>query len=224
MDETKDGRGPAATTVRLGRREVLQGVAAIAGAGFAIPALADTHPMRQHLADPARVAAAESRAAAGAPAFLDAHQGETLASFAERVLPGSTTARVAPFIDQLLAVDTRENQLAFLEALGWLEGDAIARYGHPWTKLTEGQQVELLTAASTAEPARKKHFWVRGEAVIVPEPPKDVRPTPRDRFDALKDWIAGAYYSSETGMRELGWTGQVFFPAFPGCPHPDGHR
>jgi gluconate 2-dehydrogenase subunit 3-like protein len=223
MSETKDGRAPAGP-VRLGRREVLRGLAATAGAGFALPMLADTHPMRQHLADPARVAAAESRAAAGAPAFLDAHQLETLVSLAERVVPGSTAAGVAPFVDQLLAVDTRDNQLRFLEALGWLEGDAIARYGHPWTKVSESQQVELLTAASTAAPARTPHFWVHGEAVLVPEPPKDVRPTARDRFDLLKDWIAGAYFSSETGMREVGWTGQTFFPAFPGCPHPDGHR
>src|SRR5262249_36846541 len=157
---------PPGPAVRLRRREVLQGLAATAGAGLALPALADEHPMRQHLADPARVAAAQGRAAAGAPAFLDAHQLETLASLAQRVVPGATTAVVAPFIARLRAGDSRENQLRFLEARGWLEGDAIARYGHPWTRLSETQQVELLTAASTAEPARKPHFWVRGEPVL----------------------------------------------------------
>ncbi len=224
MSDTTERPVIAEAPRKLGRRDVLQGLAAAVGSGFALPALAETHPMHQHLADPARVAAADAKAAAGSPAFLDAHQLETLTSLAERVVPGSTNARVAPFIDQLLAVDTRENQLKFLEALGALDGDAIARYGHPWKALAEAQQVELLTAASTAEPARPPHFWVRGEAVIVPPPPKDVRPTARDRFDELKDWIVGAYYSSEIGMRELGWTGQTFFPAFPGCEHPGGHR
>ena len=50
-----------------------------------------------------------------------------------------------------------------------------------------------------------------------------VRLTLRDHFDLLKGWIAGAYYSSEIGMRELGWTGNVVFAEFPGCQHPGGH-
>ena len=27
----------------------------------------------------------------------------------------------------------------------------------------------------------------------------------------------------EKGMKELGWTGQMVHPSFPGCTHPDGH-
>jgi hypothetical protein len=149
---------------------------------------------------------------------------ETLVSLAERIVPGSTRAKVAPFVDQLLAVDTPDNQRKFLGALGWIDAEAQARYHHPWKALTEGQQTELLTAVSTAEPAQPPHFWVRGEAVVVPPPLPRRPPTTRDRFDELKGWIAGAYYSSEIGMRELGWTGQVFFASFPGCEHPDGHR
>ena len=208
----------------LGRREVLQALAA-AGASLAIPALAEDHPVRRHLAHPAGVAAADARAAAAVrPEFLDAHQMETLVSLAERIVPGSTRAKVAPFVDQLLAVDTRDRQRAFVDALGWIDGECIGRYQHPWMKLAEAQQVELLTAISTAEPARPSHFWVRGEAVVVPSPPPDLRPTARDRFEEIKGWIVGAYYSSEIGMRELGWTGQTFFASFPGCEHPGGHR
>ena len=47
--------------------------------------------------------------------------------------------------------------------------------------------------------------------------------TLRDHFDLLKGWIAGAYYSTETGMRELGWTGNMFYRAYPGCDHPGSH-
>jgi hypothetical protein len=43
--------------------------------------------------------------------------------------------------------------------------------------------------------------------------------TIRDHFDTLKGWISGAYYSSEAGMRELGWTGTVMHEKFPGCEH-----
>ncbi len=40
----------------------------------------------------------------------------------------------------------------------------------------------------------------------------------------LKSWIAGAHYSSEPGMRELGFTGNVFFQSFPACEHTEGHE
>ena len=45
--------------------------------------------------------------------------------------------------------------------------------------------------------------------------------TLRDHFDHLKGWIAGAYYSSEAGLKELGYTGQLFFTSFPDCDHKD---
>src|SRR6266567_345778 len=44
-----------------------------------------------------------------------------------------------------------------------------------------------------------------------------------DHFENLKGWISGAYYSTEAGMRELGWNGEYVFESFPGCEHPDGH-
>ena len=213
------------TPKTLGRREVL-GLMGAAGVGLALPAVAQDHPVRDHLAQHDRVAAADTRASApGAkPVFLDAHQLATLVSLAERIVPGSTRAKVAPFVDQLLAVDTPENQRKFLSALGWIDAEAQARFKHPWKALTEPQQIELLTAVSNAEFAEPPHFWVRGEAVIVPPPLPKRPPTTRDRFEELKGWIAGAYYSSEIGMRELGWTGQTFFASFPGCEHPGGHR
>jgi hypothetical protein len=216
---------PAAGEARhLGRREVLQGLMGTVGASFAIPAVANAHPVQQHLKDHERVAAADALATADArPEFLDAHQMETFTSLAERIVPGSTKAKVAPFVDQLLAVDTREHQMDFVGALGALEGESIRRYAHPWKALTESQQVELLTAVSTA-PAREERYWRPGQPAVAPPAGPPPPPTLRDRFDELKGWVMGAYYSSEIGMRELGWTGTLFFPSFPGCEHPGGHR
>ncbi len=74
----------SATPKTLGRREVLQGLMGAAGAGLALPAIAQDHPVRDHLARPDRVATADARASVpGAkPVFLDAHQMETLVSLA----------------------------------------------------------------------------------------------------------------------------------------------
>jgi hypothetical protein len=196
----------------MDRRAAIRALAAGVGAGMALPAVAESHPVHRHLADPA--ALGEAEAAATAPdrklAFLDGHQSDTLVSLAERIVPGSTAAGVAPFVDQLLSVDTQDNQRRFLNALGAIEGEAISRFGRPWKSLTGAQQVELLTAVSTADPGGR-------DAQGLPHA------TLRDHFDHLKGWISGAYFSSEAGMRELGWTGNVFHAGFPGCPHPGGH-
>jgi hypothetical protein len=40
----------------------------------------------------------------------------------------------------------------------------------------------------------------------------------------VKGWVTGVHYTSEEGLRELGYDGPVFADSLPGCPHPDGHR
>jgi hypothetical protein len=196
----------------LGRRQAIQAMVA-GGAGIAVPGLAQVHPVHRHLASASAVA--EKGVAAAAewrPVFLDAHQVETLTALAERIVPGSTQASVVPFIDRLLSVDTQENQRRFLGSMGALESESIKRFSRPWKSLTEAQQVELLTAVSTQAAGEKDTSG------------KPARRTLRDDFDNLKGWVVGAYYSSETGMRELGWTGNMFYASFPGCDHPGGHR
>jgi len=202
------------------RRAILQGLLSGVGAGIALPLGAESHPMHQHLADAGKVDRAQSQATSAAwkPEFLDAHQFATLTALCERIVPGSVASGSDRFIDQLLAVDSRENQGRFLSALGAFEGEAHTRFSRPWKALSEAQQVEVLTAASTLEPGAEPK---RGRA---PAP----RPAPgkvglRDHFDHLKGWVVGAHYSSEPGMRELGWTGQSFFTSFPDCPHPGKH-
>jgi Gluconate 2-dehydrogenase subunit 3 len=208
------------------RREMLQALIASVGAGAAVPVVASDHPLHKHAADGAAVQQADAKAKAGAykPEFLDQHQFETLASLAERIVPGASKAKVSEFVDQLLAVDSPEDQRSFLSALGVIEGQAIARAGRPWKQLTEADQLAILKEASTTASGRApERAWSKGEPIDRPRDPAPVTLTLRDHFDLLKGWIAGAYYSSEIGMRELGWTGNVIFESFPGCDHPDGH-
>jgi hypothetical protein len=209
----------------LGRRQWLQGLVGGAGAGLAIPGLAQTHPVHAHLADSAKVAGADAKAVAAGwkPEFLDAYQFETLSSLAERILPGAVKLKADRFIDQLLAVDSPENQQAFLSALGGLDGEARARFGKPWKALGEPQQVELLTAASTAAPPNEGGGRDLRPRNAPSSPSIAASQSLRGHFEHLKGWVVGSYYSTEAGMRELGWTGNQFYTSFPGCEHPDGH-
>jgi hypothetical protein len=188
----------------VSRRVALQTLFGGIGAGLAAsPAPAAQHPVHGHLLNPGAIEQAQQRAAAAsAPVFLDAHQAKTLEALAEAIVPGSTAANVAPFLDQLLAVESADNQRAFLGSLGAFDMAAIKEHGKAWLSLSAAEQNALLGVASTAEPS---------SAI-------------RSHFQNVKDWIAGAYYSSERGMRELGWTGNTFHPELPGCTHPGGHQ
>jgi hypothetical protein len=213
MAENSDDKVP-------GRRQVLHTLVGSVGAGLAAPGLARaeaSHARAQ--APPGSDATSVALSPAG---FLDEKQLETLASLAEAIVPGSTQAGVAAFVDRLIAIEPREQQRDFLAALGAIQAEAIARYGRSWLSLDGAERSALLTAASTGASSRTRRYWKPGEPVLVPRPDKHP-PTLRDRFDVIKERVATAYWSSEKGMKELGWTGQMVHAEFAGCTHPDGH-
>lgn len=207
-----------AEKLETGRRQVLQALAGSVGAGFAAPSVAGAQAAHAGAHPPAAAPAT----GAALPRFLDAKQLETFASIAESVVPGSTEAGVAAFVDQLLAVDTPKQQADFLAAMGALQAEALTRFGQTWLSLDAAQKTVLLTAVATGPKAQAPRYWKPGEPVLVPDPPERP-PTLRDRFEVLKERIASAYYSSEKGRKELGWTGQMVHGSYPGCVHPGGH-
>lgn len=198
-----------------------------AGAGIALPGIAAAHPVHHHLGlDATRTEqGGQAGATNWAPSFLDSYQNETLVALAERLVPGSTEARSNRFIDLALSAETQETQKRFLSALAAFEAESLHRYSLPFKDLSEAQQNELLTRASTAEPGqgegRSASDWM---AKAKPSASEPSHATLRDHFEYLKGWVSGAYYSSEIGMKELGWTGEHSFASFPGCQQPESHH
>ena len=199
---------------RLTRRKMVQRLLAGAGAGTAWPMLLTSHPIYELLRNDAILDEAEKFADANwKPAFLSSQQNETLVAIAESIVPGSTQAQVSRFIDVLLGADKPENQRKFVESLTVLDAQAQKRYGKSFPALDDKEKNDLLTDASS-RPNNAKTSQTGAEKK---------EPELYGHFENLKAWISGAYYSSEVGMRELGWTGDYVFEAFPGCAHPDGH-
>ena len=176
---------------RIGRRAVLQSLAT--GAGAAVFA---SHASAAHVHGAAAATAASAEAAATAPLdsdtgllFLDRHAFDTLALLGEQIVPGSRAARVPEFLDRLLAVEATETQKRFMQSLGAFESTARAANGLPWKSLAAEQADALLAKISTlptGDPSRQA-------------------------FERIKGAVAETYYSTETGMKELGWNGGVAF-------------
>jgi hypothetical protein len=183
---------------KLTRRQLVERLFAAVAAGAVWPAMAAAHPIHQQLMNGELLDRADrlGEAADWTPLFLSTAQNAALLPLAESLLPGSTSADVNRFIDLLLSVASPEDQGKFGASLAALEKAANERFTRGLARLTHREYEVLLTTVS---------------APAAPE---------RQHFDHLKGWITGAYYSSETGMRELGWTGNFAFPGFAQCETP----
>ena len=183
-----DSGGGPLRNFRIGRRTVLQSLATGAGvAAFASTASAAS--AHAHHAAAAATPAAAASSGASPLVFLDPHAFDTLATLSEQIVPGSRAAQVPEFLDRLLAVESLETRKRFTQALGAFEQRARESHAKPWKSLTAEQATALLTTISTlpnSEPARRA-------------------------FENLKHSIVDAYYTSEAGMKDLGWDGSVTF-------------
>ena len=200
----------------LTRREIVQRLLAGAGAGAAWPLVAASHPIYEQLKNGAILNEVErlEKTANWRPVFLNAQQNETLIALAESIVPGSMKANVSRFIDLLLSVDKAENQTKFVQSLAAFQAEAQKRFGKGFPALADDQKFALLADAST-EPGSAGDSNAQGSKQ---------NSTLHAHFENLKGWISGAYYSSEIGMRELGWTGENAFAEFPGCKHTEEHN
>jgi len=208
MSDEKELRGMeegSRTRCGISRREAAQRLLAGIGAGAALPWEVAGHPIWKHLGDVALMERAEGIAAEAKLHFLNADQFESLVSFAEAIVPGSGKAKVAEFIDLLLSVDKEKHQKEFVSSLSALEGEGTNKYGKKFAGISPDQQNELLTYVSTLQKGRQNSSPLR------------------EAFDNVKGWVSGGYYSSEMGMRELGWTPDRVFAEFPGCTHDARH-
>ena len=147
------------------------------------------------------------------PVFLDEHQNETLITLSDLIIPktdtpGAKEALVNRFIDRLLAAEPPQTQREFVESLAYVDGEAMARYRSAFRYLAPESQAELL--GYLAYP-HALGTWGSDASGEFPG---------HSHFERLKDWISRAFYSSEAGMRELGYDGPAH-GEFQGCAHPE---
>ena len=143
------------------------------------------------------------------PVFFDEHQDRTITVLSELIIPATDTpgakeALVNRFLDAVLAMEKQETQREFLASLAYIDGESLRQYQRAFVYLEPASQTELLRSLAYPHSLSR---W--GEAVV-----KDDR---HEHFVRLKRWISSAYYSSEAGLRELGWDGSFPHGELTGC-------
>jgi gluconate 2-dehydrogenase gamma chain len=208
------------------RREMLRASVLVGAAAALRPALSSAQSGAQSAAQPSELTPAQSGVDASKdlsapgwkPLFLDEHQNETLVILSDLIIPATDTpgakeALVNRYIDLVLAAETPDTQRAFLNSLGYLDGESMKRFKSAFRYLAAEEQDLLLHALAYP---RNASNWT-GEADVNPD-------KGHAHFEALKERIMTAYYSSQIGEKELGWDGAFAHGPYQGCEHPEGEH
>ena len=187
----------------ISRRDVLKSLAMGAAATSVlrtIPAQAAEYAHRM-------VAAEKAAAKVYAPKFFPAHQYKTL----QASLPDHHSRRFRfrrrdrgrrPGVHRSLTSENTEYQVKLGGGLMWLDGTCSDRYGKLYLDCAPQQQKEILDQIA-----------YRNNAVTDPSLSQGV-----EFFSFLRNMTADGFFTSEIGIKYLGYIGSTFLKEFPGCP------
>jgi gluconate 2-dehydrogenase gamma chain len=192
-------------TKSISRRDILKSLTMGAMAGSVlsvIPAQAAEYAHRM-------VAAEKAAAPAGSytPKFFPAHQYKTLQALCQTIIPadadsgGAIEAGAPEFID-LLTSENPKYQLKLGGGLMWLDAACTDRYGKPYLDCTPEQQKEILDAIAYSKNAEKNPGLSQGV----------------EFFGFLREMTADGFFTSQIGIKYLGYVGNTYLLSFNGCP------
>ena len=155
------------------------------------------------------VGAEKAAAPAGAymPKFFQARQYKTLQALCQTIVPsdadsgGAMEAGAPEFID-LLTSENPKYQLKLGGGIMWLEAECSDRYGKTYLDCAPEQQKEVLDLIAYRKNAEK-----------------DTSLSPGVEFFALlREMTADGFFTSQIGIKYLGYIGNTYLLSFNGCP------
>jgi hypothetical protein len=189
----------------VSRRDILKSLTMGAMAGSVLRVIpTQAAEYAHHLVD------AEKAATPGgsyAPKFFRPRQYKTLQSLCQTIIPpegdtgGALEAGAPEFVD-LLTSENSDYQLKLGGGLMWLDATCTDRYGKPYLDCAAPQQKEILDAIAYRANALKDPSLAQGVAF----------------FAFLRNLTADGFFTSEIGIKYLGYIGNKYMPDFPGCP------
>ncbi len=113
---------------------------------------------------------------------------------------GSATDAGVPQYMDFFCTEYASSYAWMRDALRWFDGFAYRSFGKSFLKITDAQRRQLFD--QVAWPAKAK-----------PELREGV-----NYFNRLRDFTASGFFSSQIGVKDLGYIGNVAVPAWNGCP------
>jgi hypothetical protein len=198
-DRDLEGAGTASSDATISRRRMLQVLGAVPVAAALSPATA----LEQVGAQATSQAAAQS-----APHFFTQHEWKMVRVLVDYIIPrddvsgSATDAKVPEYMDYLLAEKDANpaTQVAMRGGLAWIDTESDKRFGKTFVDAADAQRRQILD--DIAYPQKAPPGMSHGVAF----------------FNRLRDMAASGFYSSALGWKDLQYIGNVFNPAYDGCP------
>lgn len=131
-----------------------------------------------------------------AETFFSAHEMATISLLANLIIPkdaksgGALEAKVPDFIE-FIVKDIPSHQIPMRGGLKWLDLQCLKRYQKTFKDASADQKIEMLDAI--AYPKKVEPGMEQGAAF----------------FSLMRDLTASGFYTSEIGVRDLGYVGNV---------------
>jgi hypothetical protein len=189
------------TAAAMSRRSVLKAIGTGAGTLALLPLISEEGALAFEAIQRANAAPKLKALTAAQYATVDAITEAIIPTDAHS--PGAKAARVADYIDLLLAESDAAIRNTWTQGLVALDEASTAKFKVPFVKLTAPQVNELLTEISANE--------------MQPKTPVELF------FRTTKDATIRGYYTSEIGIqKDLQYKGNQYLPEFVGCLTEDG--
>jgi gluconate 2-dehydrogenase gamma chain len=190
---------------RISRRDVLKSL------GMGVAATSVLRVIPAQAAEYAHHMIAAEKAAALAkgytPKFFSAHDYKTLQTLCQTIFPadaesgGAIEAGAPEFID-LLTSENRDYQRILGGGIMWLDNTCSDRYEKVYLDCSPQQQKEILDKIAYRKNASSDATLSQGV----------------EFFSFLRNMTADGFFTSEIGIKYLGYVGSSYLTEFPGCP------
>lgn len=194
---------------RVSRRDVLKSLAMGAAATSVLRVIPAQAAEYAHRMIAAEKAATPNQAYTAK--FFAVHDYKTLVALCQAIIPadsdsgGAIEAGAPEFID-LLTSENKDYQRMLGGGLLWLDGACSDRYGKVFVDCSPQQQKEILDQIAYRKNAVSNSTLSQGI----------------EFFAFLRDLTADGFFTSEIGIKYLGYIGSAYLKEFPGCPPVSG--
>lgn len=128
--------------------------------------------------------------------FFDAHEMATITILADIIIPrddvsGSASDAKVPEFIEFMVKDRPENQIPMRGGLRWLDVQCLKRFNKSFVDCSEQERMSMVD--EIAWPEKAKPEMAQGVAF----------------FNLMRDFTASGFYTSEIGVKDLGYAGNV---------------